>query len=82
MLISCAIVPLINPHNAETVLHSLLEQMTTCNQNTLHTALLTIHRLVLERDKLLQRVQCADRGTVCGVWLLEGILKRYMLGLK
>ena len=82
VLISCAIVPLINPHNAETVLHSLLEQMTTSNQNALHTTLLTIRRLVLERDELLQRVQCTDRGTVFGVWLLECILKIYTLGLK
>ena len=82
VLISCAIVPLINLHNAETVLHSLLEQMTTCNQNALHTALLTIHRLVLERDEVLQRVQCTNRCTVFGVWLLENILMRYTLGLK
>jgi hypothetical protein len=82
VLISCAMVPLINPHNAETVLHSLLEQMTTSNQNALHTALLTLHRLVLERYELLHCVQCTDGGTVFGVWLLEHILKRYTLGLR
>ena len=78
MLISCAIVPLINMHNAETVICKLLEMMTTCNQNTLHTAMLTLHKLIVEKGELLHCVQCADRGTIFGVWLLECLLKKYI----
>ena len=82
MLISRALIPLLNPHNAETTLHRMLQQMTTCSQNRLHSVLLALHRLVLERAEMLDGVQCSEGPADLGVWLTESVLARYTLGSK
>ena len=82
VLISRAVVPLITPHNAKTVLDSVLRKLNTCSQNSLHTALLILHRLVVEGSDLLESVKCTEFGADLCVWLLDNLLNRWTIGSK
>lgn len=75
-------VPLITAHNAETILHSVLEQMTVHNQNMLHTGLLILHRVAMERSELLEYELRTENITELCLWLMKGLMKKYSLGLK
>jgi hypothetical protein len=83
VLISRAVVPLVTINNTERVLHNLLRMMTTEDQNSLHTTLLILQRLVQERRDLLN---CCTQKSL-GVswlsgWLLENLLTKRTLGTE
>ena len=73
VLISRAVVPLIDPHNIQTTLNSVLESMTVNDQNSLHTALLIVKRLVQEKSELMKL--SSESGKLIGEELLENLLK-------
>ena len=73
-------VPLINHHNMETVLVVVLEKMNTHDQNSLHTALLILNRLVLERSNLMQA--SSGSGVLVGEGLLEHLLNKKKVGFE
>ena len=78
VLISRTVVPLATPHNLEGLLEDLLRLLSTDCQNSLHTALLTLQRLLLERGDLLDGSDSGWRG----VWLLEELMTRGTLGSR
>ena len=66
-------VPLINPHNVQTILDSVLQNMTISDQNSLHTALLIVNRLVQERSELLEVT--SESTKLIGEELLDNLLR-------
>ena len=83
VLISRAVVPLVTINNMKRVLHNLLRMMTTEDQNSLHTTLLILQRLVQERRDLLNCCTQKSLGVFwLSGWLLENLLTKRTLGTE
>ena len=83
VLISRAVVPLVTINNMERVLLDLLRMMTTEDQNSLHTTLLILQRLVQERRNLPNCCTQKSPGVSwLSGWLLENLLTKRTLGTE